>query len=44
MTMRINSTMLYQFAELLNRIRVGQHTKEDIATLRTRVRQKTIQP
>ena len=28
------------YAELLNRIRIGQHTKEDITTLRTRVRSK----
>ena len=29
-----------QYAELLNRIRVGKQTEEDIATLRTRVRPK----
>ena len=29
-----------QYAELLNRIRVGQHTKEDLAMLGTRVRPK----
>ena len=28
------------YADLLNRIRVGKHTNEDIATLRTRVRRK----
>ena len=32
------------YAELLNRIRVGQHTKDDIATLRTRVRRKNHPP
>ena len=29
-----------QYAELLNRVRVGKHTEDDVATLRTRVRPK----